>query len=565
MSGKLRLTLGGLLLLGVMTGCGTSQNVGSNALPQWNHRLNQTSGLSLEVSDESYVDGASAAGYSLDVKDYGEDIVVSVNVDDAQGLKALYFDLAYNPEELRPMTAHPTEEMATSENLIHLVSLKDRGVVNYGQVVTNFEWREGFSGDGTLAQVMFRKEQTPVVRGASIAPRDASSASLLTFDGTDTLNWDYAHRGDYNQDGLPTVSDLTPLGANFGASVAPADFPRTDAKSVIDGNGDGLLSINDLTPLGASLNLTGVTGYNVYAATDDTQLPTDPATPSPESLRIGNVLLNQATNLAQKTTERLQFEFVIDTPVPDSYYWVRPYQGDQDAEGVASNVILPPGQTPNLTVTNPPANGNGQTAGTAYEILHGQTYTLLLTDPVDGDVTTDPGTTWTTSDPARITVTGNQVTFAAGLPVNADLTIFGTYNSKQSNVLHFTIPDAGGGDVFIMPDPADADWNGVDGSGTEADPYILHDSTFNPDGDADDVYDLEFSLVANTEADGSGTVIPNDSLEWGAFPPFVALDINDGTPGTFHANVFSNGYVFAEDAGMNVSNNLYIEVKLDQN
>ena len=112
-----------------------------------------------------------------------------------------------------------------------------------------------------------------------------------------------------------------------------------------------------------------------------------------------------------------------------------------------------------------------------------------------------------------------------------------------------------------------SDWLGVPNlgepdAGTAENPLILHNSTFNPDSDSEGIYDLEFDLRA---VDPDGNPIPNADLQWGSFLPFVALDIDDATPGTFHANQFSVGYVFAQHMLYGESNHIYVEVLLDQN
>ena len=110
-------------------------------------------------------------------------------------------------------------------------------------------------------------------RTASAAP--AQAQSYLTFDGTATLNWDYARPGDYNQDSEVNISDLTPLGASFLQSVAPAKFPRTAATSVVDGDDNGEINISDITPIGANFHAS-VRKYNVYASLNAADYPSAP-------------------------------------------------------------------------------------------------------------------------------------------------------------------------------------------------------------------------------------------------------------------------------------------------
>gem|GEM_PF-2334785 len=79
-------------------------------------------------------------------------------------------------------------------------------------------------------------------------------------DGTYTLTWSYRNTGDYNQDGIVNIMDITPLAAHFNESVA--EHPETEP---IDGNGDGVITILDITPLAANF-FTDCAGYSVEGA-----------------------------------------------------------------------------------------------------------------------------------------------------------------------------------------------------------------------------------------------------------------------------------------------------------
>ena len=74
-------------------------------------------------------------------------------------------------------------------------------------------------------------------------------------DGTYTLTWSYKNVGDYNQDGIVSIADITPLAVHFNE---PAD----ETNEWIDGNSDGIISIADITPLAVNF-LNDVAGYAV--------------------------------------------------------------------------------------------------------------------------------------------------------------------------------------------------------------------------------------------------------------------------------------------------------------
>jgi len=85
------------------------------------------------------------------------------------------------------------------------------------------------------------------------------------------LEWVYNNRGDYDLNGLVTVSDLTPIGVHFGKNSSAADWA---AASCADGNGNGLVEVGDITPIGQNFN-SSVTNYVVEADIlgDDTWVP----------------------------------------------------------------------------------------------------------------------------------------------------------------------------------------------------------------------------------------------------------------------------------------------------
>jgi hypothetical protein len=76
------------------------------------------------------------------------------------------------------------------------------------------------------------------------------------------MQWSYVNCGDYNQDGLVSVNDLTPVGQNFNATSSDADWPSA---RLADGNADGMVTVNDITPIGQSFGCS-LGGYHVYGS-----------------------------------------------------------------------------------------------------------------------------------------------------------------------------------------------------------------------------------------------------------------------------------------------------------
>src|SRR5690606_32585953 len=63
------------------------------------------------------------------------------------------------------------------------------------------------------------------------------------------LHWTYYNNGDYDQNGIVTIGDITPVGLHFGKTQSSSDWNRS---RVADGDGNGLVSIADITPIGVN-------------------------------------------------------------------------------------------------------------------------------------------------------------------------------------------------------------------------------------------------------------------------------------------------------------------------
>ena len=102
-------------------------------------------------------------------------------------------------------------------------------------------------------------------------PKNQIDDLALTQQGTVSgdLSWSYRNSGDYNQDSLVTILDVTPLAVHFNESVEGG----APVNEVIDGNGDGVISILDVTPLAAGFGVEladcAVEGTNVEGGANE--------------------------------------------------------------------------------------------------------------------------------------------------------------------------------------------------------------------------------------------------------------------------------------------------------
>jgi hypothetical protein len=199
---------------------------------------------------------------------------------------------------------------------------------------------------------------TAVVKRTEITliPRNSVPDLVATdnVNSTATLSWTERHNGDYNNDSVVSIADITPLGSKLGADTD--DGIGIDAEEiVIDGDENGLLTISDLTPLGAALT-DHITGYNVYR----TAIAGLGDNPDPTNAGIWTKVENDANPDGpsaprqwnnQKT--RLQYSFIDDCGNGTFAWYVAATSDPGDpnepigpASNVAKQLVTPAGPPP---------------------------------------------------------------------------------------------------------------------------------------------------------------------------------------------------------------------------
>ena len=154
---------------------------------------------------------------------------------------------------------------------------------------------------------------------------------------TTVIEWPYTNPGDYDQNKVVTIADLTPLGQYFGSVATDGKFDYRSVLSLVDGDGNGVINISDLTPIGANLGNT-VDDYRLYRSAD-------PDADYPATANAASSLLPVAAAESYEWTPtpldgtpgRLTHYRYI---APDDYdpldvYWVRPLASG--IEGQPSN------------------------------------------------------------------------------------------------------------------------------------------------------------------------------------------------------------------------------------
>lgn len=364
-----------------------------------------TSGFKLHVLDDPSIAGSTAQSYALRTEQIGSDVVVSVSAAGATNLKALYFEMTYDARHYSPVSVDASPAMGTQDDLVRLQVFKEPGIITYGQLLTNWDRRAGFTGDATIASVRFKIVPATELRAVSSAPDDAASQSPLSWDSaSQTLSWYYHDTGDYNQGGRVGVDDLTPLGVHWHESATPPPFAESSALSVIDGDGNGVLDIGDLTPIGVNWHKTAVGGYNIYGSSTQADYPSPPTGANgPGTTLLANVEFSAAT---WTVVDRKHFTYVVAAPAAFDCYWVRPNDliGGLGNDGIASTLV--DGSPPTVSSTTP-ANG---ALDVALNIRPTATFSKAM-DPATISALTFTLQDGLTPVPGSVTYTGVTATF----------------------------------------------------------------------------------------------------------------------------------------------------------
>jgi len=352
---------------------------------------------------------------------------------------------------------------------------------------------------------------TPTSRTVSAPPDLDSAEAILSWDrGGGDLSWYYAHPGDYNQDGLVTVNDITPLGVNFNAE---GPFDIATALSVVDGNSDGLITVNDITPIGQNFNKS-VERYQAFHSDSLADYPAANTAPNGAGATLlGTVQLANNPLLANK---RRLFTLHLNNPPASGYGWVRPLSNEYD-----------PG-TPSTLISFGNAGGNAAPVA------------ALSADPTSGDAplvvdfdasgsTDSDGTivqySFDFDGDAIIDVAGDspvaQYTYMSGGQLSASVTVLDNAGGEDSATVQITIGGSGSqppvAHLQIIPENAPP--------GTTV---VLHGAgSSDPEGTT-----LHYSF----DPEGDGTFRPPDtdmSLNWtytelGEFHPALRVFDEDG-------------------------------------
>ena len=276
--------------------------------------VNTRQGFSMQVLPESFSQGGSGR-FHMDVIDQGERTELRIIADEANELSHFYVVLSYDGSRWHPLDAAPGPLMEGQGELLHLLASAGEGRAQYGQLIAGMD-PPGAGGSGLLATVEFRHAaDTATPRAASAA---LQAAPALSRNGRwDILSWYYLNTGDYDQNGVVNISDLTPLGINIHTS---GPFAEDSAQWIVDGDGNGEINLADITPIGVNFGNT-IDGYIIYAGEDGAGYPADPQDDNgPQTRSVASLDFSEALGGAG---ERKHFSYTDSTVQLHERYWLR--------------------------------------------------------------------------------------------------------------------------------------------------------------------------------------------------------------------------------------------------
>lgn len=399
------------------------------------------------------------------------------------------------------------------------------------------------SMDSTLPP---KANQDATARAVSTPPDLDSAEAQLTWDAdAGDLSWYYAHPGDYNQDGLVTVNDITPLGVNFDTE---GPFSIDSALSVVDGNADGWITVNDITPIGQNFNKS-VERYQAFHSDSLDDYPATNTAPNGEGATLLGTV--QLKNNPLQANKRRLFTLHLSTPPASGYGWVRPLSNEFDP-GTPSNPIDFSGSSGNLApvaaLSADPSSGDAPLAVDldASGSTDSDGEIVQYRYDFDGDAVIDLETDQSSA----------QHTFDSAGVFDALVTVVDDDGAEDSAGVTITVTEAGNqppsAELTVTPDSVPPN--------TE----VTLDASGSTDGDSD-----ELTYSFDPEGDGSFMAgSAQDSLNWtyttlGELHPAVRVDDGHGGTDTASAPLDVNlgtlekytidVHCYPQEAGGNVS------------
>jgi hypothetical protein len=267
----------------------------------------------------------------IEVQDEGSGAVVRVYAHDAADLRAAYVHVRYDARHYSPDRVEIGDFLGDPGELVTLALTDVAGDVPVGMVQPASGSAKPASGDGLLATVWFRGGAFAGARAAAQAPKgsknEVDDLHIVSQNGLNiTLGWTEHNCGDYDNNSLVGLSDLTPIAQLFGVNVSGASNPVW--VQMVDGDGNGVITLGDITPIALNFG-SCVSGYVLYTDGSNGSVP------------IGSGITVNRPNPPPSKTAPVFYQFSLAVSGSPRFS-VRPADGeDLGTPGPVSNVIVP--------------------------------------------------------------------------------------------------------------------------------------------------------------------------------------------------------------------------------
>jgi hypothetical protein len=366
-----------------------------------------------------------------------------------------------------------------------------------------FEQLKASLREALIARGVDKLTSTPPTGAANAVP---DFAVTDTGGATADLTWHYYNLGDYNQDGVVGIADITPLAMHFGEGWSVGQ--ENTLPAVVDGSGDGTVNIADVTQIAMNFGVEAASYVIEWSNTEGGTYADVQSVPIADGLDKDSNRMRFATNISYD---------------PSLWYRVAPADSSL-AHGIPSNAVqlIVPG-TPVASIVPDIASGlvpltvNFDASGSAD--LDG---TIVLYEwDLDGDGTFDFDTGTTPNTNVTYTVAGNynpavRVTDNDSLQDTASVLI--QVSATPQAPVASIVPSINHG-----PAPLDVT---LDGSGsTDADGSIVK---YEWDLTGDGIFELDTGTTSSVNYTYTSD---------GFYHPAVRVTDNDAMQGTASANV----------------------------
>ena len=194
-----------------------------------------------------------------------DDAFISIFAHNLPASASSLFVLKYNPHEWSVRQSKMGRFYGGEGNSIFLAVDRFAGTLPIGIARIRPQEYGLMEGNGLLAEIAMSPHPAGEPRQVAATATESSlvfeNFTIENNGSANVLSWEDHIKADYNNDGVVSISDITPLAVYFGGEVG--DGVNDQQEAWVDGNGDTIVNIMDITPLAAYFGHV-INGYFIY-------------------------------------------------------------------------------------------------------------------------------------------------------------------------------------------------------------------------------------------------------------------------------------------------------------